>query len=247
MKFVGLISGGKDSIFSIQKCLGEGHQLVCVANLKPEVLFEELNSYMYQSAGAEAIEGIAQCLDVPLVRRTITGKPVEIGLEYAPTDKDEVEDMFELLRQVKAKFPEVQAVSSGAILSTYQKNRVEEVCGRLGLVSLSPLWKRDQILLLKEMVDSGVQAILIRVASYGLKQQHLGKTIGELQEYLVELQQKYDCQCCGEGGEYESLVIDCPIYKRRLDISQFEVVTESDNPVQFSGRLTIHKFSVVPK
>lgn len=65
---------------------------------------------------------------------------------------DEVEDMFILLSEVTQQIPSVQAVSSGAIASDYQRLRVESVCARLGLVSLAYLWKQDQTFLLEEMV-----------------------------------------------------------------------------------------------
>ena len=40
-------------------------------------------------------------------------------------------------------------------------------CSRLGLVSLAYLWQRDQADLLQEMINAGVKAILIKVASMG--------------------------------------------------------------------------------
>ena len=58
-------------------------------------------------------------------------------------DIDEVEDLFELLSMVKEQYPDVQAVASGAILSNYQRLRVENVCQRLGLISLAYLWNRN--------------------------------------------------------------------------------------------------------
>ena len=64
--------------------------------------------------------------------------------------------------------PEVEAVSSGAILSDYQRNRVESVCARLGLVSLGYLWRREQQELLREMIGAGVHAVLIKVAALGI-------------------------------------------------------------------------------
>lgn len=72
---------------------------------------------------------------------------------YSATPGDEVEDMYELLKEVKKKIPSIEAVSSGAIASDYQRLRVESVCSRLGLVSLAYLWKQDQSLLLQEMVN----------------------------------------------------------------------------------------------
>jgi Predicted ATPases of PP-loop superfamily len=80
MKFVALISGGKDSIFNIMKCIENGHELVALVNLHPKsksltinihkkALGTELDSYMYQSVGSENIEKIAECLGKPLFRR----------------------------------------------------------------------------------------------------------------------------------------------------------------------------------
>ena len=64
---------------------------------------------------------------------------------------DEVEDLF-LLKEVQKHFPTIGAVSSGAIASDYQRMRVENVCSRLGLVSLAFLWKQEQDDLLQKMV-----------------------------------------------------------------------------------------------
>ena len=83
--------------------------------------------------------------------------------------------------QVKEAHPEVQAVASGAIFSNYQRLRVENVCQRLGLLSLSYLWLQPQDTLLQEMIDSEMNAIIVKTCSMGLKQSHLGKTIAELQ------------------------------------------------------------------
>ena len=59
--------------------------------------------------------------------------------------------------------PSVEAVCSGAILSNYQRYRVEDVCARLGLASLSYLWQRQQDELLQEMATAGVHAVLVKV------------------------------------------------------------------------------------
>lgn len=78
-------------------------------------------------------------------------------------------------------------MSVGAILSNYQRVRVEHVCNRLGLKSLAYLWERDQKELLAEMASAGVNAILVKVAAIGLKPEHLGKTIAEMYPLLCDL------------------------------------------------------------
>jgi diphthine-ammonia ligase len=104
MKFVALLSGGKDSVFCIEKCMEYGHELVCVANLYPPVdpdrNGDEINSYMYQSAAFSAIPMQAECLGVPLVRREILGQAHLQTLNYEVTSDDETEDLYELLRDV---------------------------------------------------------------------------------------------------------------------------------------------------
>ena len=64
---------------------------------------------------------------------------------------------------------------------------MESVCSRLGLVSLSYLWRRDQSELLQEMIDCGVEAAIIKCAALGLEEWHLGKTLAELQPRLEDL------------------------------------------------------------
>ncbi|KAM0854792.1 hypothetical protein ACQ4PT_050182 [Festuca glaucescens] len=122
MEVMALVSGGKDSCFSMMRCLDYGHKVVALANLIPlDDAVDELDSYM------------------------------DHALKYSVTPGDEVEDMFALLSEVKRRIPSIGAVSSGAIASDYQRLRVESVCSRLGLVSLAYMWKQDQTQLLEEM------------------------------------------------------------------------------------------------
>lgn len=71
-------------------------------------------------------------------------------------------------------------MSVGAIFSTYQKDRVENVCRRLGLKPLCYLWARDQQELYDDMVQDGIEAIIIKVAAAGLTTKHLGMTLKEV-------------------------------------------------------------------
>lgn len=74
---------------------------------------------------------------------------------------------------------EITAVSCGAILSSYQKNRLENVCRRLNMVPLCYLWGADQKRLFDEMIDANLEAIIVKVATLGLNKKHLGKQIKE--------------------------------------------------------------------
>lgn len=151
---------------------------------------------MYQTVGHQGIEFIAQAMELPLFRRETMGKSNQTEKHYVPQENDEVEDLFDLLTQVKVSssgnsphhiatmylsdpsvyltmsldsLPQTEvdfeAISVGAILSDYQRIRVENVCSRLGLISLAYLWRRDQKELLQEMIDSQLHAIIIKVSA----------------------------------------------------------------------------------
>ena len=142
------------------QCVSEGHTITALANLYP-VGKDELDSYMFQTVGHHAIDLYADAMGIPLFRKPIVGTALHQAGDYETTDKDEVEDLYDLLREVKEKC-DVEAVSVGAILSNYQRVRVEHVCLRLGLTPLAYLWRRDQTELLQEMINCGIDAILIK-------------------------------------------------------------------------------------
>ncbi len=228
MKFCALLSGGKDSCYAITRLCREGHELVCCASLLPEpnaTTDNDEGSYCFQTAGHTALPVLCDCLGVPLVSRKWSGVSVVRTLDYQPTEGDEVEDLFSLLKDVLRRFPCVSAVSSGAILSNYQRLRIENVCVRLGLLSLSPLWRQPQRLLLKEMIDSGLDAVLVKVSSLGLDPcKHLGRSIRDLFPVFERLWKEHRFHICGEGGEYETLSLNGPIFKKRLVLDETETV-----------------------
>ncbi|KAJ4478264.1 hypothetical protein J3R30DRAFT_3702994 [Lentinula aciculospora] len=273
MRYVALLSGGKDSCFNLLHCQKNGHELVAAASLRPEqgkgakldlesppvlIIFglEELDSYLYQTVGQDAIEIVARALDVPLYRGTIIGTAVEQGSEYGTRSSkkgiagDETEDLYDLLANVKAHHQDVQGVSVGAILSNYQRVRVEHVCQRLSLTCLCYLWQRRQDELLSEMIEAGMEAILIKVAGIGLTTKHLGKSLIEMSPTLIKLPVQndlYGSHICGEGGEYESLTLNCPLFKSRIVLTDVETVIHSDNDFATVAYLRIKNARLEPK
>ena len=216
---------------------------------------------MYQTAGSEAVRKQAEeCIGVPFYVREIRGRSKNISLVYDndvddadDVTTDEVEDLYQLLKEIQSQCPDVSAVSSGAILSTYQRTRIEHVCSRLNLTSLSFLWRMSsQRTLLNSILDDGqIDAVLVRVACPPglMPSRHLGKSLLELRNggVLERLKDRYGMHPAGEGGEYETLVLDCPrLFKYgRLVLEETEVITDaSDDGV---GNLSIIRCSVVKK
>ncbi|KAM6130903.1 diphthine--ammonia ligase isoform 4-T4 [Pterocles gutturalis] len=246
MRVVALISGGKDSCYNMMQCVAAGHQIVALANLRPAEntgQTDELDSYMYQTVGHHAIDLYADALDLPLYRGFIKGTSINTGRVYTMCEEDEVEDLYHLMKLVKDK-EGVEGVSVGAILSDYQRVRVEDVCRRLDLQPLAYLWRRNQEILLKEMISSNIQAIIIKVAAFGLDpDKHLGKTLDQIEPDLLELSEKYGVHVCGEGGEYETFTLDCPLFKKKIVIDSAKVVVHSADafaPVAYLRFLKLH-------
>ncbi|MCO5605345.1 hypothetical protein L7F22_059528 [Adiantum nelumboides] len=245
MKVVALISGGKDSCYAMMRCLDYGHEIVALANLLPmDESVDELDSFMYQTVGHQVVVAYAQCMGLPLYRRRIQGSSRLQELRYIQTENDEVEDLLILLRAVQTDFPELGAVSCGAIASDYQRMRVENVCSRLGLVSLAFLWKQEQDDLLQEMINRGIYAVLVKVAAMGLNPHaHLGKNLAEMQPFLRKLNKRFGINVCGEGGEYETLTLDCPLFKSyRISLDEFDIVQHSPDTIAPVGVLHPSKF-----
>ncbi|KJZ79048.1 hypothetical protein HIM_01821 [Hirsutella minnesotensis 3608] len=153
--------------------------------------------------------------------------------------EDETESMVPLLRAIRAGHPQANAVCSGAILSTYQRTRVESVALRLGLVPLAYLWKypmlpppssasaadSDDAQLLRDMAAAGLEARIIKVASAGLDEAHLWQRVtSDAGAHAVKRAlRKFGAaqgSTLGEGGEFETIVLDGParLFRKRIAV-----------------------------
>ncbi|KAI4861713.1 adenine nucleotide alpha hydrolases-like protein [Hypoxylon rubiginosum] len=372
LNVVALVSGGKDSFYSILHCLANGHRVLALANLHPppsaakatasttasraeadhtrggpggqavtssagttrippgieaaplpeqhefnpssdtrggasdyggggessEERDEEtdLNSFMYQTVGHQVIPLYARATGLPLFRQPILGTAVDHGVSYRDPDddddrhhhhqeeeheeEDETESLVPLLRAVLDAHPEVNALCTGAILSTYQRTRVESVALRLGLVPLAYLWqfpelplssiattttttaafsssisssattttttprvgsvgdKKDDAQLLRDMAAAGLEARVVKVASAGLGEEFLWENVaseGGVSRIRRALRRFGGGggrgSVLGEGGEFETLVVDGPpaLFRGRI------VVRDDDRRVVREG------------
>lgn len=226
MDFIGLISGGKDSIYSICKCIEEGNNLKALLYVKSTV--DTIDSYMFQTVGSEIIKEYEKCLNVPLHVIETKCNTINKNLEYEETYGDEVEDLFYGLKKILAEL-DFKFISSGAIHSNYQKNRLENICKRLNIKVVSPLFGMCQKQLLNDILNYRINAIVVKVAGGGLNKTTIGKNLGIVKEIYDKSKFK-DVNYCGEGGEFETMVLDCPLFLYRILIQKFEVFNHPDEP-----------------
>jgi predicted ATP pyrophosphatase (TIGR00289 family) len=191
------------------------------------MLSERSDSYMFHFPNIHLTDYVAKALEIPLVKAKTSG-----------IKEKELDDLKTLLASL-----DVDGVVTGAIASTYQKQRIDNICAELGIASVAPLWHQEPLDLMKELIEKKFKVILVGVSAHGLDQTWLGKEINnETLEKLVQLNKKYQISLVGEGGEYESLVLDAPIYKKRIEIIEAETSYENS-----SGVLTIKQAKLVNK
>jgi hypothetical protein len=97
-------------------------------------------------------------------------------------------------------------------------------------VSLATLWLHDQAHVLAELQTRAFEPRIVKTAAIGLTRAHLGQCVTDLAPLLHRLHAQYGVHVCGEGGEYETLVTDCPLYRARIVLDQTRAVVHSEIP-----------------
>jgi len=135
----------------------------------------------------------------------------------------------------KKKFG-IQGIVTGALFSTYQRNRIEKICDKLGMKIFNPLWHMDQEQEMRNMINEGFKFILTKIAADGLDESWLGRIItNDDVDTLVQLNKKNGINISFEGGEAESFLVDGPTFTTEILINSTKKVMENE----YTGRLVI--------
>ena len=221
-----LWSGGKDSTYAAWLST-KNDDLACLITLFPKS--EE--SYMFHFPNLRWTGLQAEAIGVP----QLTGQTAGIK-------EEELSDLERTLSDAKSKFA-LEGIYTGALASVYQKTRVERICGGLGLDCISPLWGADPEAHLRRLFSDGFDAVIVGVSALGLDQKWLGRHLDdEGIDELVSLSRKYRFHAGLEGGEGETFVLDCPLFKRRVEIEDSVTHWRGD-----SGYLEITKARLASK
>lgn len=199
MRVAVLATGGKDSTLALYRVLKAGYEVKCLACIIPQS--EESWMFHYPNIGLVGL--LAKTVKIPLVKTGTTGNKDE-----------EVKDLRDLVEGL-----DVEGLVSGPIASTYQKTRIEKICQELKLECITPLWQRKPLDILEELLDLKFEAVITGVYAHGFSKEWLGRKIDEAAiADLIELNQKHGISLVGEGGEYETLVLDAPFYRKRIKV-----------------------------
>ncbi len=207
MKLGVLFSGGKDSCYAAYLAKKEGYELACLITIESK----NEDSFMFHTPSIDQTKKQAEVMNVPLIVVKTKGEK-----------ELELEDLEKAIRKAKKEY-EIEGIVTGAVASVYQSSRIQEICNKFDLECFNPLWQKNQIALLEELIKNKFEVIVVGVAAYPLDKGWLGREIDDkFIEDMNQLQEKYKINPAGEGGEFEGFVINCPLFKNKLTIKNFK-------------------------
>ncbi|MFP4119014.1 MAG: diphthine--ammonia ligase [Candidatus Woesearchaeota archaeon] len=218
MKLGILLSGGKDSVYAAYLAAQE-HEIACAITIESE----NKESYMFHTPNINVTALQAEAMGVPHVVVTTKGEK-----------EKELEELDEAIAEAKEKHG-IEGVVTGAVASQYQGSRVQQLCDNHDLWCFNPLWQINQMQLLRELQEHQFEVVIAGVFAYPFRREMLGKVIDEnIMTQLKEYEKEYKINPAGEGGEIETFVTDCPLFRKRITIAKTSL--EYDN---YAGTYTI--------
>lgn len=206
MKLASLFSGGKDSTFAIHLAQKQGHQVVCLLS----VFAKSEESHLLHHPNMQWTKLQSKAMSIPQL--TIN------------SDSDQTEDelvvLEKLLQNAKDQFG-IEGLVHGGIKSQFQKEKFENLCSKLNLNVVSPLWNTEPEQYMNDLLDSNFEFIMTTVSSDGLDDSWLGKSISKTDiDTLKQLSKKFGFNLNFEGGEAETFVVHCPLFSNSINITK---------------------------
>lgn len=199
MRLLSLISGGKDSWYSYYVMLQRGIDIPCLVTFIPK----NPESYMLQHPMVDK---------VPLQVKGMKNAPKHFVWVVSGEKEKEIDEMKMFLKKI-VRVEKIDGIISGAILSEYQKQRIDFICEELKVISYAPLWHKNQEALMKEIVmEAGFEFIVADTCAEGIEKWKGRKITKEnLETFLSDLKTA-QANLSGEGGEYETFVTKAPFF-----------------------------------
>ena len=204
-----LFSGGKDSTYALYKSINEGHNISCLISLHA---FND-ESLLYHYPNNYLLEKISKAIEIPIIERYC----------YNSDKNYEIEQLNLSIKTAIDKYS-IEGLVHGAISSMFQLNIFKKICLKQKLQLYSPLWNIEPYKYYDELLESKFEILITSVAALGLERMWLGKIINKKNyEHLRKLSEKYKFNMTFEGGEAETLVLDCPVYKKKIEIVNYDI------------------------
>ena len=226
MRLAALVSGGKDSLYAAYLASKE-HEIAYVISM----VSENPASYMFHFPNIHLVKTQASLMGIPLIEKKTKGEK-----------ELELDDLEDAIASIKG---DIDGVVTGALASSYQKVRIDSICKRHDLLSIAPLWHRNPEEYLHAALADGFEIIYVAVAAPPLDEKWLGRKLDEQAiEELVQLNLRHGIHIGGEGGELDSLVLDCPMFMKKIKVVHAE---KHWNEKERNGTYDIKEIDLVDK
>ncbi len=214
MRLALLLSGGKDSVYAGYLAKKHKHELSCAIS----IFSKNKESYMFHTPSIEKTRFQAEEMGIPIIIQKTSGKKEE-----------ELKDLEKAIKIAIKKY-KIQGVVTGAIQSIYQSSRIQKICNKLKIEVFNPLWQTDESEYLNNLIRKKFDVILTGVFAYPFDKEWLGKKIDKkFVKEIKNLNEKYKISMIGEGGEFETFVLNCPLFKSKLKIKNFKDFKEGEH------------------
>lgn len=214
-------SGGKDSILSLHLAHKNGINIKAMLTMIPE----DSESMLYHTHNVSLVKIIAEVM----------------GIEWISVNapkNSEINALTKALKKVDAKY-----LITGGIESNYQKKKFDNVCEKVNMKHYAPLWGLNAKELYDNIITNKIDPIIVSVAALGLGKEWLGVHLKEQSiNKLLELSEKYKFNAVGEGGDLDTLVLDAPLFSKKLKPSEVELKWYGDR-----GKLEINNLKKISK
>jgi len=222
MILASLLSGGKDSVYSAYYMSSIGNIVKYAITVYPK----NPDSIMFHTPNLSIAPWIAKALGC---------EPISI--------KSESNDMDIAVLEYALKELKIQGIVAGAIRSNFQWSQLNGMAERLNLPLFAPLWRKEEEIALNHEIDSGMEIYFSSVSAEGLSLDLVGHKLDKnMLNHLIKLRERYKINISGEGGEYETVVLDAPFFKYSINVIKANIIKENNRAFW-----NIEKFEVINK
>lgn len=202
MSYISSWSGGKDSCFALYKAKYAGYNISHLVNF----ISKKYQRVSFHGTEAKLIQMQAEAMGVSLVQEETTPN----GYEQ------------EFKKTVRRLIPKgIEGMIFGDIYLEEHKDWVERVCKELGIKAVEPLWGKTTESVFLDFIDADFEAIIVSAKSELFDKKWLGKRVDrKLLQYLKE----NNIDICGENGEYHTVVINGPMFDKRIKIENTQTI-----------------------
>lgn len=191
-------SGGKDSCFALYKAQQKGFEISYMAN----TISHDYRRVRFHGLPAKIITMQSEALSIPLLQKE--------------TNPETYERQFIANLQQGASTKHIDVVVFGDIHLKDCLQWAQSVCQKLGVEAFEPLWQMKQDQILRDFIKAGFVAIIVSTQAELLGPEWIGRQIDDA--FVKDIQKLPHIDPCGENGEYHTLVVDGPIFNKRLEI-----------------------------